>query len=85
MDHATFARESAIKRQTYQQLREHIRQDYAGQYVALGRGKLLCAAATFDSARAQVEGLDHAPEYYLIFPADGEPNFDLVFDLAGRM
>jgi alkanesulfonate monooxygenase SsuD/methylene tetrahydromethanopterin reductase-like flavin-dependent oxidoreductase (luciferase family) len=85
MDQQTFAKESTLNRQAYKQLREHIRSEYAGKYVALAHGKVLGGASTFDSARALVAGLDHAPEYYLVFAADAEPDFDLVYDLAGSM
>ena len=85
MDIATFTRESALNRQAYHRLRAGIRLDYKGKYVALAYGKLLGAAPTFDEARALVAGLDPAPEYYLVFPADGEPDFDLVLDLAGSV
>ena len=83
MDMVTFTRESARNRQAYEHLREQIRRDYAGKYVILADGKILGAATTFDDACALVDGLDRVPEYYLVFPANGEPNFDLVLDLAG--
>ncbi len=82
MDIATFARESAVNRQAYQQLREHIRRDYAGKHVVLANGKVMAAANSFDAARALVQRLDPVPEYYLVFAAEAEPNFDLVYDLT---
>ena len=82
---ATFTKESAINRQAYEQLREHIRREYAGKYVALAHGKVVAAASTFDEARALVERLESVPEYYLVFPADVEPDFDLVYDLQGSV
>jgi hypothetical protein len=81
MDMATFQRESALNRQAYERLREHIRQEYAGKYVALARGKVFGAADTYDAACALVDSLDEVPEYYLVFPAEVEPSFDLVYDL----
>jgi hypothetical protein len=85
MDMATFTRESVRNRQAYEQLREQIRRDYLGTYVVLAEGKILGAAPTFDDARALVDGLDARPEYYLVFPADSEPDFDLVLDLTGSV
>jgi hypothetical protein len=82
---ATFAKESALNRQAYEQLREQIRRDYAGKHVALAHGKVVGAASTFDAARALVERLDVVPEYYLVFPASVEPDFDLVYDLSGSV
>ncbi len=83
MDTATFMRESALNRQAYEKLRERIRRDYPGMYVVLTHGNLLGAASTFDAARSLVHDLPVMPEYYLVFPADAEPDFDLVYDLSG--
>ena len=85
MDMATFTTESTLNRQAYEQLREHIRREYAGQYVALAHGKVIGAASTFDAARSLVARLAIVPEYYLVFPADGEPDFGLVYDLSGSV
>ena len=85
MDLATFNRESALNRRAYEQLREQIRRDYTGKHVVLANGKVIGAATTFDDARAIVERLDDVPEYYLVFPASGEPDFDLVYDLVGSV
>jgi hypothetical protein len=81
MDMDTFARESELNRQAYAQLRERIRKEYAGKYVALAQGRLLGAADTFDAARAIADNLDNVPEYYLVFRAEEEPSFDLDYDL----
>jgi len=83
MNAATYSRESALNRKAYENLREHIRRAYSGQYVALANGRLIGAGSTFDSARALVDQLDPAPEYFLVFPADAEPDFGLVLDLSG--
>jgi len=52
---------------------------------SLAQGKLVGAADTFDSARALVDALDPVPEFYLVFPANKEPDFDLAYDLAGGL
>jgi len=80
---ATYQKESALNRRAYERLRDQIRRDYAGQYVALANGKVIGAAPSFAAARALVEHLDRVPEYFLVFPAHSEPDFDLVYDLAG--
>jgi hypothetical protein len=54
-------------------------------YVALACGKIIGAAATFDAARALVHQLRPVPEYYLVFPSDAEPDFGLIYDLAGSV
>jgi hypothetical protein len=85
VDRATFARESTLNRQAYGQLREQIQRVYPGQYVALAHGRLAGAAPTFDEANALVQRLEPAPEYYVVFPADAEPDFDLIYDLTERV
>ena len=85
MDISTFARESALNRGAFEQQRERIQREFAGQYVALAHGEVIGAAKSFDAARGLVERLDPAPEYYLVFPAEIEPDFDLVYDLAGSI
>jgi len=76
MDPATFERETAINREGYEALREQIRRDHAGQYVALAYGRVIAAAATYDETVAAVEQVQPVPEYYLVFPADEEPSFE---------
>jgi hypothetical protein len=82
VDLATFTRESTLNREAYAQLREDIRRECAGKYVALAGGQVVGAAPTFDEARALVQRLEPTPEYYLVFPADSEPDFDLIYDLT---
>jgi hypothetical protein len=82
MDMATYARESALNRQAYAQLREQIGREHAGKYVVLACGKVLGSANSFDAARNLVAGLDAVPEYYLVFLANAEPDFDLVYDFS---
>jgi hypothetical protein len=81
MNRQIYEREKTRNQQAYEALRDQIRQDYAGQYVALAEGRLITAAPTFDQARAAVQRLQPVPEYFLVFPADCEPAFDLVYDL----
>ena len=81
MNRQTYEQEKAKNQKAYEALRDQIRRDYAGQYVALAQGRLITAAPTFDEARAAVEHLRPVPEYYLVFPAEIEPAFELVYDL----
>jgi hypothetical protein len=83
MDMATFTRESALNRDAYERMRSAIRHEFIGRYVAMASGKVIGSAPTFDEARALVENLDPAPEYYTVFYADEEPDFGLIYDLVG--
>jgi hypothetical protein len=80
MDQATYDRETAINRKAYEQLKNQIRTEHAGKYVALGLGKVLAVAPTFDEVKAAVDQLEPIPEHVLIFPAEMEPSFELVYD-----
>ena len=85
MDLATFTKESTLNRQAYEKLREYIKREYTGQHVAMAHGKVVGSATTFDAARALVERLETVPQYYLVFPANVEPDFDLIYDLFGSI
>lgn len=76
MDGATFEREVALNRAAYEQLREQIRREHGSEYVALGNGRILATAVSFDEVRAAVEALQRVPEYYVIFLGDDEPAFE---------
>jgi hypothetical protein len=80
MDQATFDRETAINRKAYEALKDKIRTEHAGKYVALGSGRILAVAPTFDEIEAALEQLQDIPECYFVFPAEMEPHFELVYD-----
>jgi hypothetical protein len=67
MEPTTFDQEMACDRQAYEELKEQIRRDYAGQYVAIAFGKIVAVRRTFDDAKAAIEALQPAPEHYLVF------------------
>ena len=76
MDEALFERETAANRAAYEGLRDRVKREYTGQYVALAHGTIVAAAPTFDETMAAVQRLTPVPEYYLVFPADEEPSFE---------
>jgi hypothetical protein len=80
MDAATFERETALNQQAYEALRDQIRREYTGLYVALGQGRVLAAAASYDEAMAAVQRLQPVPEYFLVFLAEDEPIFEPFYD-----
>jgi hypothetical protein len=80
MDMATYERETAINRKAYEALKDQIRTEHAGKYVALGQGKILGVAPSFDEVKATVDQIHPTPEHVLIFPAEMEPSFELVYD-----
>ncbi len=82
MDKATYEREMTLNRDAYRNIGPQIRAKYKGQYVVLAHGDIIASAATFDAAQAAIQRHRPIPEYYLIFPADVEPAFDLVYDVC---
>jgi hypothetical protein len=76
MDLAAYEKETAVNRRAWQDLSEQVRREYSGQYVALGQGRVLAAAPTYDETVAAVERLQPVPECYWVFPADMEPAFE---------
>jgi hypothetical protein len=77
MDEETFEREVELNRRAYEGgLREEIRREHAGRYVALGLGRILASAPSYDEAKAIVRRLDPVPEFFLVFRADREPAFE---------
>ncbi len=85
MDEATFERETARNRAAYEKLREQIRRDHAGQYVALGEGRILASSADYDEVKAAVQRLRPVPEYCLIFPAEMEPPFEPYYSYNSQL
>lgn len=80
MNRTEFDREAALHRQLYDSLREQIRLQYAGKYVALAGGQLVAVTDSFDRAQVAIQQLEPVPDYYLIFPAEAEPSFELAYD-----
>jgi hypothetical protein len=80
MSGASFEEEMAANRKAYEGLREVIRRRHAGQYVALAAGRRIAACPTYDETVAVVRRLRPAPEHFLIFPADEEPDFEPYHD-----
>lgn len=84
MDAATFEHEVTVNRKAYEALRDQIRRDHRGHYVAIAQGQLVAACPDFDGALAAVRRLQPAPDFYLVFPADEEPVFEPFCDDEGR-
>jgi hypothetical protein len=77
MDEETFEREVALNRRAWEGgVREVVRREHAGRYVALGLGRILASAPTYREAVAIVERLRPVPEFFLVFRADHEPAFE---------
>jgi len=71
-----FDEELEQNRLAYEGLREQIRRDFHGQYVAMAFGRIVGVSPNFDEATATVAKLDPAPEHVLVFPAEKEPAWE---------
>ena len=50
-----FDQEMACNRQAYETMKDQIRRDYAGKYVAIAFGKIIAVSPDFDEASAAVD------------------------------
>ena len=78
MSQTKFDEEMALNRQAYEEMKEQLRRDYAGQYVAIAFGRVIAASPDFDEALATVKQLEPPPEHCVVFPAEEDPMFDVV-------
>ena len=80
MSTTQFDQEMACNRQAYERLKEQIRREHAGKYVAIAFGKIIAVCPDFDEATAAVNRLQPAPVHCVVFPAEDEPHFEPVED-----
>jgi hypothetical protein len=80
VDQHKFEEEMALNRKAYESLREQIRREYAGRYVAIAHGRFVTSAPTFEEASAAVLQMQPPPEHFLVFPAEDEPMIDVYSD-----
>jgi hypothetical protein len=79
-DDEAYDRELALNRAAYEAMKEELRRDYAGKYVALAFGRLIGTAETYGEAVRLVQQLQPLPKSFEVFLAEQEPLFDAVFD-----
>jgi len=73
-----FEQEMEQNRKAYEALREKIRIEHAGKYVAMAFGRIVCVSPDFDEAMNAVKELSPSPEHVLVFPAEEGPIFDII-------
>jgi uncharacterized protein DUF5678 len=71
-----FEDELELNRRAYAHLRDQIRRDHAGKYVAMAFGKIVAVGDDYDAVTAEVNALAPPPGCSLVFPAELEPLFD---------
>lgn len=80
MDETAIEQEMAENRKAWERLREEIRRDYSGRFVALAFGRLIGVAGTYGDAVALVQQLEPVPKSFEVFLANDEPLFDMILD-----
>jgi Family of unknown function (DUF5678) len=73
-----FAQQMEENRKAYEKLRDEICREYAGKYVAMAFGRIVCVSPDFDEAMDAVKDLSPSPEHVLVFPAEEGPIFDII-------
>ena len=74
----TYQEQKTDNLRAYDQLKQEIPRRYSGQYVVIGRGKILLSAPTYKEAWEQLK--NNAPDalHFMIFPADKSPFLETV-------
>jgi hypothetical protein len=78
MEQHDFEQQMAQNRKAYEALRDTIRREYAGQYVAIAFGRIVAASPDFDQLRQAVDELNPPPAHVVGFLAEEEPIFEPV-------
>jgi hypothetical protein len=82
MNSTKYDEEYLLNRRAYQELKDTIRRDYAGQLVALAFGRVVAVGPDHETISAALGRLDPMPEHYVVFPADVEDPLDAVESLS---
>jgi hypothetical protein len=73
MSQSTFASELEQNRLAYEYLRDQIRREHAGKFVAIALGKIVAVTTTFHEAQTAVARITPAAKHFAIFDASTEP------------
>jgi hypothetical protein len=65
-------------------LRDQVRKDHAGQFVALAFGRIVAADTRVDRLTATIEAMDPKPAHFEIFPAEADPLFDDIDSISSE-
>ena len=72
----TEEREMALNHEAWEKLRDQVRREHAGKYVALVHGQIVAASIDFDEALAAAHKVAPVPNCFLVWRADDEPPFE---------
>jgi hypothetical protein len=73
-----FDQEMACNRQAYEKIKDQIRRDYAGKFVAIAFGKIVAVSPVVEDVIVAVERLEPTPEHSVVFLAEEEPVFEPI-------
>lgn len=74
----TYQEKKAANLKAYEQLKHDIPHRYSGQYVVIGKGRILLSAPTYEDAWKQLKQTAPDLPHFLIFPADKGPFLETV-------
>lgn len=74
----TYQEQKTANLQAYEQLKHEIPHRYSGQYVVIGKGKILLSAPTYQEAWEHLKHIAPDALHFLIFPADKSPFLETV-------
>jgi hypothetical protein len=78
MAESAFDQELIENRRAWETLREQVRRDHPGEFVALAFGRIVASDRQMDKVMSAVQALDPKPAHYEVFPAEVDPLFDVV-------
>ena len=70
--------ERDLNKRAFAEQREHIRREYAGQWVGFAFGRVAAADPDMNKVIARMEALDPQPESEAVFRAEEEPVFEII-------
>lgn len=79
-----FETELDQNKQAWDALRDQVRREHAGKFVALAFGRIVGSDSRVDRLTATVEALDPKPIHYEIFPAETDPLFDSIDSISSE-
>ena|SRR5947209_3795040 len=77
--------EVALNYRMFAEQREHIRRDFAGQYVGFALGRVIAADPDIDKVIAALNALEPQPISSCAFRAEEEPVFEVVDSISSEI
>ena len=73
MSQSTYTSELEQNRLAYEDLRDRIRREHAGKFIAIAFGRIVAVTPTFNEAQTTIAQMAPAAKHFAIFDANTEP------------